>query len=66
MSVNDANKVDIIVIGLGIAGMSTLYSLAKKDSLKCLGIEQNGEKSLGSSRGPSRITRKAYWKDYDI
>lgn len=52
---------DCIVLGLGISGLCTTYSIAKR-GINVLGIEQfSDEKSEGSSRGPSRITRQAYF-----
>ncbi len=51
---------DVIVVGLGGAGSSNLYNLAKS-GYKVLGIEKfELLHKNGSSHGESRITRKSY------
>lgn len=56
---------DVIIIGLGSMGSSTLYQLAKK-GVKVLGIEQFGiGHDKGSYSGQSRIVRKAYFEHPD-
>lgn len=56
---------DVIVIGLGSMGASTLYHLAKQD-LKVLGIEQfEITHQLGSHSGQTRIVRKSYFEHAD-
>lgn len=53
---------DVIVIGLGSAGSSTLFQLAKR-GVKVLGIEQFGiTHDRGSHGGNTRIIRKAYFE----
>lgn len=55
---------DTIVIGAGIEGSATAYSLAKAGR-KTLVLEQfTLPHSRGSSHGHSRITRKAYAEDF--
>lgn len=56
---------DVIVLGIGSMGSSTLYQLAKR-GVKVLGIEQFGiGHSLGSHSGKTRIIRKAYFEHPD-
>ncbi|MEV6595774.1 N-methyl-L-tryptophan oxidase [Actinoplanes sp. NPDC051346] len=53
---------DVVVVGLGIMGASTLDQLARR-GLKVLGIEARGPlNDLGSSHGETRIFRRAYWE----
>lgn len=53
---------DVIIIGLGSMGSSTLYQLAKR-GVKVLGFEQFGiSHDKGSHSGQSRIVRKAYFE----
>lgn len=53
---------DVIVLGLGGMGSSTVYSLAKR-GLRVLGIEQfNIGHDFGSSHGVTRIIRLAYFE----
>lgn len=53
---------DVIVIGLGIMGASTLWRLSAKCD-RVLGIDASGPThSSGSSHGASRIFRRAYWE----
>jgi sarcosine oxidase len=53
---------DVIVIGLGAMGASTLYHLAKR-GVRVTGIEQfQIGHSFGSSHGQSRVIRKAYFE----
>lgn len=55
---------DVIVIGAGIEGSATAYTLAK-DGRRTLVLEQFFlPHSRGSSHGQSRITRKAYPEDF--
>ncbi|MDB5022146.1 MAG: N-methyl-L-tryptophan oxidase [Pedobacter sp.] len=55
-----ANTYDVIVLGLGAAGSSSLYHLSKSGKKVC-GIDQySPPHNLGSSHGQSRITRQAY------
>lgn len=56
---------DIIIIGLGSMGSSTLYNLAKR-GVKVLGLEQFGlGHGEGSHSGQTRIVRKAYFEHPD-
>lgn len=56
---------DVIVIGVGSMGSSTLYQLAKQ-GIKVLGIEQFGVgHERGSHSGVTRIVRKAYFEHPD-
>jgi sarcosine oxidase len=53
---------DVVVIGLGILGASTLFHLSRQ-GVKGLGIEAGGPlHELGSSHGQTRIFRRAYWE----
>lgn len=50
---------DVVIIGLGAVGSSTLYQLSKS-GISLLGIDRfNPPHSLGSSHGETRITRLA-------
>jgi sarcosine oxidase len=54
---------DVIVIGLGAMGSSTVYQLALRGQ-KVLGIDQfTPPHAFGSSHGKSRIIREAYFED---
>ena len=54
---------DVIVIGLGAMGSSTVYQLAFRGQ-KVLGIDQfTPPHSFGSSHGKSRIIRETYFED---
>lgn len=54
---------DVIVIGLGAMGSSTVYQLALRGQ-KVLGVDQfTPPHSFGSSHGKSRIIREAYFED---
>ncbi|SVE25967.1 uncharacterized protein METZ01_LOCUS478821, partial [marine metagenome] len=54
---------DVIVVGIGSMGSSTLYHLAQRRK-KVLGIEQFGiPHEFGSYHGESRIIRLAYYED---
>lgn len=54
-----AERFDVIVVGLGAAGSSAVYQLAKRGS-KVLGIDQyDPPHTLGSTHGETRITRQA-------
>lgn len=56
---------DVIIIGLGSMGSSTLYQLAKR-GVKVLGLEQFGiGHDKGSHSGQTRIVRKAYFEHSD-
>lgn len=56
---------DVIVLGIGSMGSSTLYQLAKR-GVKVLGVEQFGiAHDLGSHSGRTRIIRKAYFEHPD-
>lgn len=56
---------DVIILGLGSMGSSTLYQLAKQGA-KVLGIEQFGiGHDKGSHSGQTRIVRKAYFEHPD-
>eukprot|EP01040_Poterioochromonas_malhamensis_P013732 gene13732-15135_t len=59
------NSFDVIVVGLGGHGSSTLAYLAKNHpNLRVLGIEQfSVTHKNGSSHGRSRIYRQAYFED---
>lgn len=52
---------DVVVVGLGVVGSSTLYAASRR-GLRCCGLEQfELGHNLGSSHGESRIIRKAYF-----
>ena len=54
---------DVIVLGLGAMGSSTVYQLALR-GLRVLGVDQfTPPHSFGSSHGKSRIIREAYFED---
>jgi len=56
---------DVVVMGLGIMGISALYHLSKK-KIKVCGIEQYAPgHSKGSSHGETRIIRKAVFEGVD-
>jgi len=56
---------DVLLIGLGSMGSSTLYQLAMR-GVKVLGIEQFGiSHNKGSHSGQTRIVRKAYFEHPD-
>ena len=57
---------DIAVVGLGIAGTSTVYQAARRN-LKVIGLEQFDSviHALGSSHGKTRIIRQAYFEHPD-
>jgi len=60
----DQDVFDVIIIGAGIVGSATAYTLAKSSN-KTLLLEQfTLPHSRGSSHGASRITRKAYVQQY--
>ncbi|HLL12272.1 MAG TPA: FAD-dependent oxidoreductase, partial [Rubrivivax sp.] len=51
--------VDVAVVGLGAAGSSALYQLARR-GVRAMGIDRfNPPHDRGSSHGQSRITRQA-------
>jgi sarcosine oxidase len=53
---------DVVVVGLGIMGASTLFQLSQR-GMKVLGVEAHGPlHGLGSSHGQTRIFRRAYWE----
>jgi len=53
---------DVIVIGLGVMGSATAYTLAKR-GMRVLGIDANLPHSkLGSSHGATRATRESYFE----
>ncbi len=53
---------DVIVIGLGAMGASTLYHLSRR-GVRALGIEQFAQGHIhGSSHGDSRIIREMYFE----
>ncbi|MDR7391676.1 MAG: FAD-dependent oxidoreductase, partial [Armatimonadota bacterium] len=53
---------DAVVVGLGGAGSSAAYHLARR-RLRVLGLEQFGPgHDRGSSHGRTRITRQAYFE----
>lgn len=55
----ESKNFDVIIIGLGAVGSSTLYQLSKS-GISLLGIDRfNPPHSLGSSHGETRITRLA-------
>ncbi|MFM8315246.1 MAG: N-methyl-L-tryptophan oxidase [Deltaproteobacteria bacterium] len=59
------SKYDVIVLGLGGMGSSTVYHLAQS-GVKVLGLEQFTEAhALGSSHGKTRLIRKAYFEHPD-
>jgi sarcosine oxidase len=60
---HDANQThDVVVLGLGIMGASTLFQLSRR-GVRALGVEAHGPlNSFGSSHGRSRIFRRAYWE----
>ena len=51
---------DMVVVGAGVVGSATAYSLAKRSREKILVLEQISDpaRAFGSSTGESRITRK--------
>jgi sarcosine oxidase len=54
---------DVIVLGLGATGSSTVYQLALRGQ-KVLGIDQfSPPHAFGSSHGKSRIIRETYFED---
>lgn len=54
---------DVIVLGLGAMGSSTVYQLALRGQ-KVLGVDQfTPPHAFGSSHGKSRIIREAYFED---
>ncbi len=57
---------DIAVVGLGIAGSSTVYQASRRN-LKVIGLEQFGSviHAMGSSHGKTRIIRQAYFEHPD-
>lgn len=57
---------DIAVVGLGIAGTSTVYQAARRN-LKVIGLEQFDSviHAMGSSHGKTRIIRQAYFEHPD-
>lgn len=56
---------EVIVVGLGISGLCQIHSLSKR-GISSIGLEQFSEEGCeGSSKGPSRITRQAYFLDPD-
>ena len=60
-----ANKFDVIVIGVGSMGSSACYHLSKR-GYKVLGLEQfDITHENGSHTGQSRIIRKAYFEHPD-
>ena len=60
-----AESFDVIVIGLGGFGSSTLYELAKR-GVRAVGIDQfDIGHCLGSSHGETRIIRRAYFEHPD-
>lgn len=53
---------DVVVIGLGIMGASTVSHLAER-GVRVLGVEAGGPSHTeGSSHGQTRIFRRAYWE----
>lgn len=57
---------DVIVVGAGIEGSAAAYSIASHGK-KVLLLEQfDATHTRGSSHGPSRITRRAYEKDFYV
>jgi sarcosine oxidase len=53
---------DVVVVGLGIMGASSLFHLAQQ-GVNALGIETHGPlHTMGSSHGHTRIFRRAYWE----
>lgn len=60
-----SNVFDVIVLGTGGFGSSTLYHLARR-GLKVLGVDRFGvAHDRGSSHGETRIIRKAYFEHSD-
>lgn len=56
---------DVIVVGAGVVGASTLWRLARR-GLRALAIDQHRPPhGLGSSHGQSRIIRQAYFEHPD-
>lgn len=58
---------DCVIVGLGIQGLSTLYTMCKEHTnLKILGIEKSdSNRFYSSSKGPTRITREAYFLEFE-
>ena len=58
----NAQRYDVIVVGLGAMGSATLYHLAKR-GCRVLGLEQFAPgHTRGSSHGDSRIIRETYFE----
>ena len=59
-SQNPTSELDVMIIGSGVMGSATAYSLGLKGAKKVLVLEkaEDPQKALGSSTGASRITRK--------
>ena len=54
-------QADVVVIGAGAVGAMALWQLAKRDSLRVVGLEQYGRvHQHGSYAGESRVFRTAY------
>jgi len=59
------NTYDVVVIGLGVMGSASAYSLAKR-GVRVLGVDANPpHHALGSSHGPTRATRETYFESPD-
>ncbi|MGH7622387.1 MAG: FAD-dependent oxidoreductase, partial [Gemmatimonadaceae bacterium] len=57
-----ANEYDVIVVGLGAMGSSTLYQLASR-GLRVLGVDKFAPPHThGSTHGRTRIIREAYYE----
>ncbi|MFC4616683.1 FAD-dependent oxidoreductase [Cellulomonas algicola] len=58
--VDDA--VDVVVVGLGVAGATTLWSLARA-GLRAVGVEQHEPGHVhGGSHGGTRLFRRLHWE----
>ncbi len=58
-----AEKYDVVVVGLGILGMSTCVQLARQ-GLRVLGVDQYAPGSPnGASWGDTRLIRRTYFED---
>ncbi|NKY40622.1 FAD-dependent oxidoreductase, partial [Cellulomonas septica] len=54
--------VDVVVVGLGVAGATTLWSLARA-GLRAVGVEQHQPGHVhGGSHGGTRLFRRLHWE----
>ena len=61
----DGSAYDVVVVGGGIMGSATAYSLARRKKVSVLLVEQfDFGHRRGSSHGSSRIIRKSYHESF--